>query len=59
VLKRWYGKWAKKYKVLDTSDITKLVGIWIFDSRVHVLRRHAGLDMLAVEEEEIEEEEEE
>jgi hypothetical protein len=58
VLGRWYGKWSTDLNVLETPDLRKLVGIWKFKSRVHILRQHAGLDMLNAEEEEIEEEEE-
>ena len=43
---------------VKTSSLTKLVGIWKYDSRVHVLRRHAGLDMLNAEEYGVEEQEE-
>jgi len=50
--------WSKEYRVFETADIIKLVGIWRYKSRVHILRQHAGLDMLNAEEE-IEEEEEE
>ena len=50
VLGRWCGEWSEDCMVLKTSSITKLVGIWEYRSRVHVLRRHAGLDMLNVEE---------
>jgi hypothetical protein len=58
VLGRWQGMWSKEYRVFETADIIKLVGIWRYKSRVHILRQHAGLDMLNAEEE-IEEEEEE
>ena len=58
---RWYGEWSEECMVLKTFSITKLVGIWEHNSHVHVLRKHAGLDMLNEEEygvgEEIEEEE--
>lgn len=58
---RWYGEWSEECMVLKTSSITKLVGIWEHNSHVHVLRKHAELDMLNEEEygvgEEIEEEE--
>ena len=55
VLGRWCGEWSEECMVMKTSSITKLVGIWEHMSRVHVLRRHGGLDMLNVEEYEIEE----
>lgn len=56
VLGRWCGEWSKD--LLETSSLTKLVGVWVWGSRVHILRKHAGLDMLNVEEYGIEEEEE-
>jgi hypothetical protein len=59
VLGRWSGEWSGECMVLKTSSLTKLVGIWGYKSRVHVLRRHGGLDMLNAEEHGIEEEIEE
>ena len=50
VLKRWHGEWSKDFVVLKISSLSKLVGIWVQEPRVHVLRRHAGMDMLNVEE---------
>jgi hypothetical protein len=50
VVKRPYGA--------ETSSLTKLVGVWEWESKVHILRKHAGLDMLDVEEYGMEEEEE-
>jgi hypothetical protein len=38
VLGRWYGKWLTDLNVLETPDLRKLVGIWKFKSRVHILR---------------------
>jgi hypothetical protein len=58
VLGRWCGEWSKNHMVLKTSSLTKLVGIWKWEPRVHILRKHAGLDMLYDEEYEIEEQEE-
>jgi len=57
ILGRWCGEWSEDYEVLKTSSLTKLVGVWEWESRVHILRKHAGLEMLDVEECEIEEEE--
>ena len=58
---RWCVEWSTECMVLKTASITKLVEIWEHNSQVHILRRHAGLDMLDGEEygveEEIEEEE--
>ena len=59
VLGRWCGKWSEDYRVLNTSFLVKLVGIWRYKGRVHILRQHAGLDMLNAEEEVFEEQEEE
>jgi hypothetical protein len=54
VLGRKGGTWSTDHMVLKTSSITKLVGIWEYKSedltRVHVLRKHGGLDMLNAEE---------
>ena len=58
VLGRWCGKWSKDFRVLEASFLLKLIGIWRYQERVHILRRHAGLDMLNAEEG-IEEQEEE
>ena len=58
VLRRWSGEWSDDCMVMKTSRITKLVGIWEHESRVHILRRHVGLGILDIEEGEIEEEEE-
>jgi hypothetical protein len=49
VLGRWCGVWSEDCMVLETSCLTKLVGVWEWNSKVHVLRKHAGLDMLNVE----------
>jgi hypothetical protein len=51
VFERWCGEWSEDCAVLNTSSLTKLVG-------VHMLRKHAGVDMLDGEEYYIEEEEE-
>jgi hypothetical protein len=59
VLGRWCGEWAEDCTVLKTSSLTKLVGIWEYQSRVHVLRKHAGLEMLNAEEYGTEEQQEE
>ena len=56
---RWFGEWSKDYMVMKTSSISKLVGIWRWEQRVHILRQHADLEMLNVENYEIEEQEEE
>ena len=58
VLGRWCGEWSTDHRVLKTSSLTKLVGVWECGPRVHILRKHAGLEMLDVEEEGDEEEEE-
>ena len=42
---------------METFRITKLVGIWKYEERVHILRRHVGLDLLDLEEYGIEEQE--
>jgi hypothetical protein len=55
VLRRWCGEWSEDCMVLEVSSISKLVGVWVRGSRVHILRSHAGLEMLNVEENGIEE----
>ena len=59
VLGRWFGEWSKDHMVMETSSVSKLVGIWRWKQRVHILRQHAGLEMLDVEEYGTEEQEEE
>jgi hypothetical protein len=56
VLGRSCGEWSKDCMVLNTSSLTKLVGVWPWKSRVHILRKHAGIDMLNADEDDIEEE---
>jgi hypothetical protein len=58
VLGRWCGEWSKDYMVLETSSLTALVGVWEWELRVHILRKHTGLEMLDAEEYGVEEEEE-
>jgi hypothetical protein len=58
VLGRWSREWSKDYMVLETSSLNKLVGVWERGPTVHILRKHAGLEMLDAEEYGIEEENE-
>ena len=53
---RWCGKWSEDIMAMETSSISKLIGIWKYEERVHVLRKHVGLDLLDLEEHGIEEE---
>jgi hypothetical protein len=55
---RWCGKWSKDPIVMETYRLSKLVGIWKHKERVHVLRRHVGLDLLDLEAYGMEEQEE-
>ena len=55
VLRRWHGEWSEDFAVLKTSSLSKLVGVWVRESRVHILRKHAGMDMLNAEEYGVEE----
>ena len=57
ILKRWSGEWSDDCTVLETSRIIKLVGIWECKLKLHILKKHAGLDMLDVEENGVEEQE--
>ena len=50
VLKKWRGVWSEKIEVVAVSDIHSLVGIWSYESRVYVLRKHPGLNLLNEEE---------
>ncbi|KAH9022211.1 hypothetical protein EDB85DRAFT_1871470 [Lactarius pseudohatsudake] len=50
VVGRWCGRWSEEIRVMETSRLMNLIGIWEFESRVHILRRHPGLDMLSAEE---------
>jgi hypothetical protein len=52
---RWCGKWSEDIMVMETSSLSKLVGIWKYGPRVHILRKHVGLDLLDLEEYEMEE----
>ena len=55
---RWCGKWSENIMAMETSSISKLVGIWKYEERVHILRKYVGLDLLDLEEHGIEEQEE-
>ena len=61
IFKRWCGQWSNSIVVLETSKITKLVGIVEGKQYVHILRKHVGLSLLKAEdyglENEIEEDE--
>ena len=52
VLKTWRGIWSGKIEVLPASAIHSLVGIWFYESRVYILRKHPGLNLLSEEESE-------
>ncbi len=47
---RWYGKWSPSVYVLKVSDIVSLIGIWTYNSHVHILRKHPGLTLLTPDE---------
>ena len=50
VLGRWGGKWSEDMRMMETSKLIHLVGIWEYQGRVHILRRHPGSDMMDPEE---------
>src|ERR1700728_3279433 len=50
VLKKWRGVWSDKIEVLPASTIHSIVGIWPYESRVYILRKHPGLSLLSEEE---------
>lgn len=46
-LNRWAGTWSKDISVLPATDVIDLVGVFNWkDQRVHILQKHAGLEML-------------
>lgn len=47
---RNYGEWSNSHMVMETSKISKWIGIWKWEQRVHIFRQHAGLEMLNVNE---------
>lgn len=49
-LKKWRGEWSEKIEVLAASTIHSLIGIWSHESRVYILRKHPGLNLLSEEE---------
>jgi len=59
IFKRWCGQWSNSIMVLETSNITKLVGIVKGKQYVHMLRKHVGLGLLKAEEYGLEDEIEE
>ena len=46
VYERWCGRFSEDLEAMESSRLIKLVGIWKYEERVHVLRRHVGLDLL-------------
>ena len=58
VYERICGRFSEDPIAMETFRITKLVGIWKYEERVHILRRHVGLDLLNLEEDGMEEQEE-
>ncbi|KAI0262763.1 hypothetical protein BC834DRAFT_828555 [Gloeopeniophorella convolvens] len=46
---RWHGEWSPEVHVLETSALVSLVGTWMYEDRVHILRKHPGLAHLAAE----------
>jgi hypothetical protein len=54
---RWCGEWSEDFMVMETSSISKLVGIWGYGKRVHIFWEHVGLGMLDIEEYGMEEQE--
>ncbi len=46
--------WSLKIHIAHTSDISDIVGTWSHKTRIYILQKHPGLDMLSPEEAEIE-----
>jgi hypothetical protein len=57
VLRQWRGIWSNDIEVLPISAVKAVVGIWSYQQRVYVLRKHPGLSLLNAEESERSEEE--
>jgi hypothetical protein len=49
VLKKWRGVWLDTMEVLLASKIQSIVGIWSYQSRVYILRKHPALSLLTEE----------
>ena len=58
IYRRCCGEWSNDPVAMKTSRLNKLIGIWNYKERVHVLRKHVGLDLLDYEEDMLEEQEE-
>jgi hypothetical protein len=46
VLKIWRGQWSENIQVLPASALCNIVGIWSYQDRVYLLRKHPGLSHL-------------
>lgn len=49
VLRRWQGTWAAHIATAKVSSIDAIVGIWEGPrtKKVHIIRKHPGLDLLS------------
>lgn len=52
-----HGVWSTELKVMNVSNIHALIGIWEYNKKVYILRKHPGLEWLTPEECGAEEEE--
>lgn len=48
VLRRWQGRWSDAICTARVSSIQSIIGIWVGQrtNRVHILRKHPGVDLL-------------
>jgi hypothetical protein len=43
-------QWSSSVYVIETSAIVSLIGIWVYNDHVHILRKHPGLNLLTLDE---------
>lgn len=50
VLRCWRGSMSNEIHVLPASALHCMIGIWIYNTKVWILRKHPGLALLTAEE---------
>lgn len=53
LLKRWQGKWSTDLRAMPATVIQAIVGVWNYEGRVHILRKHPSLTCLSESEREV------